>query len=73
MRKYQLTIKLDCYDKQNLVNTYARKEIGVYADANSVWEVICCGFSNLIGQLTANGFSLPEFGRADLSVKDDEP
>lgn len=63
MRKYQLTIKLDCFHEPGKTET-----IRVYADANNVWETICAGFHQLIDIIKSNGFRLPSFGAVNTTV-----
>lgn len=66
MRKFQLTINLDCFDKPNKKKTFK-----VYTDANSVWEAICSGFRRLIDHLNKE-YQLPSFGVINSSVEEEE-
>ena len=67
MRKYQLTINLDCFD-----NPGKKKTFRVYTDANSVWEAVCSGFHSLIDYLYFEGYQLPLFGAVNSSVKEED-
>lgn len=52
MRKFQLTITLDCFDNPS------KKSIKVYTDANNVWEAVCAGFRRLtdcLNKVEVNG------------------
>ena len=64
MRKYQLTIKLDCFHEPCQTKT-----VKVYADANGVWEAVCAGFNRLTDALMQNGHPLPSFGAANTTVE----
>ena len=67
MRKYQLTINLDCFDKPGKKKTFR-----VYTDANSVWEAVCSGFRRLIDCLNKEEYQLPSSGVIDSSVEEEE-
>lgn len=67
MRKYQLTINLDCFDAPGKKKTFS-----VYTDANSVWEVLCSGVRILIERLTKDGYTMPFVGAATSYVKLEE-
>lgn len=64
MRKFQLTITLDCFDNPS------KKSIKVYADANNVWEAVCAGFRRLTDCLNKEGYALPQFGVVDSRVEE---
>lgn len=67
MRKYQLTINLDCFE-----TPCKKKAFRVYTDANSVWEAVCSGFYRLIDHLYFEGYQLPSFGALNSSVKEED-
>ena len=66
MRKYQLTINLDCFDVPGKKKTFR-----IYTDANSVWEVVCSGFRRLIEHLNKEDYQLPSFGVINSDVKEE--
>lgn len=65
MRKFQLTITLDCFDNPS------KKSVKVYTDANNVWEAVCAGFRRLTDCLNKEGYALPQFGVVDSRVEDE--
>ena len=67
MRKFQLTINLDCFD-----NPGKKKTFRVYTDANTIWEVVCSGFRRLIDHLDREGYQLPSFGVINSDVKEED-
>lgn len=67
MRKYQLTIKLDCFDSSD-----KKKTFHVYTDTNSIWEAVCSGFRRLIDHLNKDDYQLPSFGVINSSVEEEE-
>lgn len=67
MRKFQLTVNLDCFDSPGKKKTFR-----VYTDANSVWEAVCSGFSRLIAHLNKEEYQLPYLGVINSSVMEED-
>lgn len=67
MRKFQLTINLDCFETPGKKKTFR-----IYTDANSVWEAVCSGFYRLIDHLNREGYQLLSFGALNSSVKEED-